>query len=119
MKTLVVAGGLFVLMGSCKKDTISSPNACTAANPLEEVAWLKQTKESLVCTDLYQYLIVKAIYRNQPVFYVNFSCPSCNYVFRATLLDCEGRAVRTFTSTEMQSFDKEVINRQVMYTCKP
>lgn len=121
MKKLIIVVNLLALFSGCKRDTITSQNACTAAKPLEEVTWLKTTKDGLKCTTVYYYSIVKAIYRGQTVFYVHFSCPTCDYVFRATLLDCLGKEVRTFSNTlaEMQAFENEVTNRQVLYACQP
>lgn len=121
MKKLLVVVHLLVLFSGCKKDTVASQNACTAAKPLEEVSWLKTTKDGLKCTSIVQYLIVKAMYQNQTVFYIQPVCPMCDIVFHITILNCEGKEIRTFTSSlaEMQAFDDEVKSRQVLYACQP
>lgn len=121
MKKLLVVLSFIALTSGCKKDAVNSQNACTAENPLDTVEWFRKTKNGLRCTNISQESLVQATYRNQLVFYVNFTCANCDYVFRATLLDCEGRKVRTFTNTltEMQDFENQVVNRQVLYICKP
>ena len=99
------------------KDYESFPS-CKYSNPLEDIAWLKEYKETLTDCSI-QISIFQATYKKQTVFYSALTDPSVNSVFEATSLwDCEGNDVRNFRGDEYEEFGKLVTNKVVLYRCK-
>lgn len=103
---------ILILILSCEK----SDNICNCNNPLEDLAWLKELKNSFTnCTC--EISIIQATYEKQTVFYVALTDPVCDGVFNVNLADCNGTIIKNYTTYD-QTFDNEVTNRKVLYRCK-
>ncbi len=115
MKTIFLFILISLVIISCeKKDT---QNACRSDNPIEEVTWLKEMKDSL--TNCYcEISIIQGTYKNQTVFFVAMTDPLCDGIDIPTLLDCYGNVVRQFTQEDYQEFYTDVTRDIVLYRCK-
>jgi hypothetical protein len=110
-KTSLIFVTLIMIL-SCEK----YDNTCNCDNPLEDIAWLKELKDSITnCTC--EISIIQAAYEKQTVFYVALTDPVCNGVFNINLTDCNGTIIKNY-SIHDQTFDNEVTNRKVLYRCK-
>ncbi len=87
-------------------------------NPLEDLTWLKELKESLKDSDV-QKTIYQASYKKETVFYLMVTDPRVRLAFGVTLWDCEGKVIREFKSGESEDFEKLVIDRVVLYEYIP
>lgn len=104
---------LIILMFSCEK----SVKVCNYNNPLEDLAWLKELKNSFTnCTC--QITIFQATYNKQTVFYYSVNDPRCDSVPQPiNLFDCAGETIKSYAPTE-QTFGDEVTNSKEIYICK-
>ena len=116
MKNLIIILFLFTGLISCDSKEETAPT-CEFTDPLEDLAWLKEHKESLKDCDI-QISIFQASYKNQTVFYSLITDPLANSVFGAALWNCEGEIVRTFDYNERDEFNELVTNTIVLYRCK-
>ena len=115
---ILILGILF--MGCTKDATVDTTNACTSANPIEEVGWLKSMKESIVNTkSACETSIVQGTYNNQTVFFTMITDPLCNSINMPTLYSCEGKVVRTFTEADYREFSEKVTSVKVLFRYKP
>ena len=107
---------LFIGLACCnKKDKPFS--TCEFSDPLEDLAWLKEFKETLTDCDI-EISIFQAIYNNDIVYYTAITDPRVNSVFGITLWNCEGDIVRIFDYDEADKFHNLVTDRTVLYRCK-
>jgi hypothetical protein len=104
----------FILF-SCEKSENSIP-ACSFQNPLEELDWLKEVKNSLTsCTC--QISILQGKYKGKTVFYIMNTDPVCNSVFHVVLWDCNGNVVKEYKPGQNDVFSSEVELVDNIYTC--
>jgi hypothetical protein len=100
------------LIISCEK----YDNTCNCENPLEDIAWLKELKNSM--TNCYcERSIFQATYNKQTVFYTVMTDPVCDGVINISLADCNGNILKTYTALD-ETFTNEVTERKVLYRCK-
>jgi hypothetical protein len=112
MKKVTLLFFAIILIMSCEKYN----NTCDCKNPLEDLAWLNDLKNSL--TNCYcEVSIFQATYNKQTVFYSSMTDPRCNGVINIAITDCNGSVLKTYTAID-DTFTNEVINRKVIYTCK-
>jgi hypothetical protein len=105
--------GLILL--SCEKNENTIPE-CNVNNPLEELDWLKDVKNSLTnCTC--QISILQGKYREKTVFYIMNTDPVCNSVFHVVLWDCNGDVVKEYKPGQFDTYSKEVELIDNIYTC--
>jgi len=103
-----------ILIG-CEKSENSIPD-CIVENPLEELDWLKDVKNSLTnCTC--QISILQGKYREKTVFYIMNTDPVCNSVFQVVLWDCNGNVVKKYKPGQNDIFSGEVELVGNIYTC--
>ncbi|WP_461636551.1 hypothetical protein [Labilibaculum euxinus] len=108
----------FATLTCCDHEDDESFPSCEYSNPLEDLAWLKEYKETLTDCNT-QISIFQANYKKHVVFYSALTDPRVNSVFEATTLwDCEGNTVRNFRGDEYEKFNKLVTSRVVLYRCK-
>ena len=113
MKLITSVLILFLGFSSCdasKNDT----SQCGVQNPLEDLAWLKEVKESLKDSDV-EKTIYQASYKKEAVFYLMITDPRVRLAFGVTLWDCEGKVIREFKSGEYEEFDTQVLNKIDLY----
>ena len=104
---------LFLGFSSCdasKNDT----SKYEAQNPLEDLVWLKELKESLKDSDL-EKSIYQASYKKETVFYLMITDPRVRLAFGLTLWNSEGKVIREFKSGEYEEFDTQVLNKIEIY----
>lgn len=119
MKTLTLLLVLFALTGSCKKESVAFDNACTTANPVENVAWLKAMKTSLdaVCKFGCAGALLRGTYQGQTVYFsLATGGPACDVGFGTKLFDCQGQLVKVYTFKDQSAFLAEVTNQTALYT---
>jgi len=104
-----------LILISCEKSENSIPD-CNVENPLEELDWLKDVKNSLTnCTC--QISILQGKYREKTVFYIMNTDPVCNSVFQVVLWDCNGNVVKEYKPGQNDIFSSEVELVDNIYTC--
>lgn len=117
MKQLGFLVILSVLIVNCSKDEKTPVTDCNTENPIEELGWLRELKDTLTnCTC--QISIIQGTYRNQPVFYLALTDPLCNGISIPTLFNCEGKPIKKYTADDFQNFSREVTLDSVLYSCK-
>lgn len=105
--------GLILL--SCEKSENSIP-ACNVENPMAELDWLKEVKNSFTnCTC--QFSILQGKYKERTVFYIMNTDPVCNSVFHVVLWDCNGNVVKEYKPGQNDIFASEVELVENLYTC--
>lgn len=110
---LIPIGFLF----ACENDGSSVQDACVSRDPMEEVEWLIELKNSLTnCTC--ETSIIRGKYLDETVFYVAITDPACLSIFAPTLYDCSGKIVRKFNDTGKDQDDLQKLHlEEVLYRC--
>jgi|WetSurSiteA1Bulk_404760.scaffolds.fasta_scaffold32153_2 hypothetical protein len=104
-----------LILFGCEKNENTIPE-CNVENPLEELDWLKEVKNSLTnCTC--QISILQGNYREKTVFYIMNTDPVCNSVFHVVLWDCNGDVVKEYKPGQFDAYSKEVELIDNIYTC--
>lgn len=102
---------------SCDMFDKSLKTECNLDNPIEDFAWLKAMKTTLTNCSC-ETSIIQGTYNNQTVFFIATTDPLCDGIDMPTLFDCNGGAVRTFTSADYRDFYDHVTRDKVLYRCK-
>lgn len=105
------------VISSCGKDENTGKSTCDLANPIEELPWLKEIKNSLTNCSI-EMSILQGTYKNQTVFYVSMTDPRVDAIQTATLLDCEGKVIEVIKPDKYQTFLDKVSNVKNLYRCK-
>lgn len=116
MKQIIIILICITTFTCCDNDHDDQVN-CEFSDPLEELSWLKEYKESLIDCNT-QISIFQAIYKKQIVFYSAITDPLANSIFRVVLWNCEGEAIKIFEYDKTEEFGKLVTNRTILYRCK-
>jgi len=117
MKHLFIILTFSILFASCSKEKDQNKQICILADPINELPWLKEIKNSLTNCSC-QISILQAIYDEQTVFYSAMNDPLCNSVQTYTLYNCDGKVVEVITSDKMQNFQAKVSEIKNLYQCK-
>lgn len=104
-------------IASCGKDENAGKTTCELSDPIEELPWLKEIKNSLTNCSC-EISILQATYKNQTVFYTAMTDPLCDGVQTIILLDCEGKVIRSIPNDDIQSFHENATNIKALYRCK-
>lgn len=115
-RTLIILITIFIV-ASCGKDENTGKSTCDLADPIEELPWLKEIKNSLTNCSC-EISILQATYKNQTVFYTAMTDPLCDGVQTITLLDCEGKVIRSIANDDIPSFHENATNIKALYRCK-
>lgn len=113
--TLVLLVIFFVT--GCGKEENANKSTCALTNPIEELSWLKEMKNSLTNCSC-EMSIIQATYNNQTVFYTLMTDPLCDGVQSIVLLDCKGKILKTFANSEISGYKDKETNMKVLYRCK-
>ncbi len=106
---------LAIIISSCS-DEESIPE-CNVENPMEELEWLKDVKNSIDnCTC--QVSIIQGRYKGSTVYYQLMNDPYCNSIFGTVLWDCNGSVVKTYGQNDLNAFGKEVEHEETLHVCK-
>ena len=119
MKTAILTLMISVVLLSCDKDEndIDTQNACNSDNPIEDISWIIEIKNSLTDCSC-EISIIQGTYNGQTVFFTALTDPLCDGIDTPTLFDCNGNAIRTFTMDDYQDFYNNVSRDKVLYRCK-
>jgi len=117
MKKLLLIFLPMLFVAGCVKDVKDTSSTCDLNDPIEELAWLKEVKNSLInCTC--EMSIIQATYNDQTVFYVAMTDPLCDGIQAVSLLDCEGKVVTNLTNNEYLGLKDSLTNIKILYRCK-
>ncbi len=105
------------IIASCGKDENTNKSVCDLTDPIEELSWLKEMKNSMTNCSC-KMSIVQATYNSQTVFYTMMTDPLCDGFQTIILLDCERKTVKTITNGEISSYKAKETNMKVLYRCK-
>jgi hypothetical protein len=109
----IFISGLILI--SCEKSE-NPNNDCNVENPLEELDWLKDVKNSLTNCAC-EISILQGKYKEKTVFYIMNTDPLCNSVFHVVLWDCKGEVVKEYKPGQNDIFSTEVELIDNIYTC--
>ena len=112
MKKLSFIFIVLIFLLSCEKND----NTCNCNDPLKDLAWLKELKNSLTNCSC-EMSIIQATYNKQTVFYQAMTDPLCDGIFPIVLLDCNGATVKSYESAN-QVTGNEISDRKTLYRCK-
>jgi len=106
-----------ILFASCSKEKDQNKQICNLADPINELPWLKEIKNSLTNCP-WQTAIIQAIYDGQTVFYTVMNDPLANSVQTYTLYNCEGKVIEVIPSDKAQNFRDNITDVKNLYQCK-
>jgi hypothetical protein len=106
---------LLLIQTGCKRDD-ENKTKCDVNNPLEELQWLTDIKNSLTNCSC-DVSILQGTYKEVTVFYIMVTDPVCNSVFHVVLWDCNGDFVKEYKPGEDDLFFAEVELVDNIYTC--
>jgi hypothetical protein len=116
MKNLFTGIALIVLFALACNDKKEAAVMTKSDNPLEELSWLKNMKDSLhdCACDM---SIFEAKYNNEVVYFKMMNDPLCNSVFNITLRNYKGDVVKTYGYQDVIVFSEDVTDMEKLYTC--
>jgi len=115
-RTFILLITIFII-ASCGKDENANKSVCNSTDPIEELSWLKEMKNTMTNCSC-EMSIVQATYNSQTVFYTIMTDPLCDAIQTIILYDCEGKVVKTIANNEIPSYKAEETNMKVLYRCK-
>jgi hypothetical protein len=106
----------FSVIGCC--DDKDAANACTASS-INDVPWIRNLKKSMTNCSC-EISLTQGTYQSQTVFFIVLTDPLCNGIDTPTRYDCEGKTIRSFTTSEedQQELADSVTRDKVIYLCK-
>jgi len=105
---------LILILFSCNSDDPPGSNACTSNDPINEIPWLVNLKNSIDncgCTTS----VMKGKYALRPVFFVHMNDPFCNNGGPMDLYSCEGKRIVTI---DVSDFTDLVQIETILYSCE-
>jgi hypothetical protein len=110
---------IVMLLLSCRKDGETHYRSnCGVQHPLTELDWLANLAQPCEETEQIGFVIYQAIYNDeQTVFFRSIVCAACDVVFKVTLLDCEGKVIKTYEEGDQNSFEAEVNSVETIFNC--
>ncbi|HEX2920186.1 MAG TPA: hypothetical protein VHO50_03375 [Bacteroidales bacterium] len=118
MKNLFLVIIVLFLLINCERSEKKEPvMSCNVENPLEDLPWLKELKNTLTgCTC--EISIIQALYQNETVFYTTLTDYLCDGVFHVELMDCSGAVIKEYNIGNAGLFNTEVTELNVIHKCK-
>jgi PBP1b-binding outer membrane lipoprotein LpoB len=117
MKHFFIILAISILFAGCSKEKDQNKQICNLADPINELPWLKEIKNSLTNCSC-QISIFQVTYDQQTVFYTAMNDPLCDGVQTYTLYNCEGKVVEVIPSDKIQAFQTKVTDVKNLYRCK-
>lgn len=117
MKHLFTILVFLFLIASCSKENDQNKQICNLADPLNELAWLKDLKNTLTNCSC-EISIIQATYKKQTVFYTAMTDMLCDGIQSYTLYSCEGKIIEVIPSDKIQLFMADVTDIKNLYRCK-
>ena len=105
---------ILAIAGACVEHDTRLMGACQAANPAEELPWLKIKITKLENSDIAKYwFITHGTYEDQPVFIVRNCCPFCDTI--TPVYNCDG--VLLFHLSNQQIGNEKIVWKPADYAC--
>ena len=92
-----------LLLLSCDVFDKQTNTELILANPMEDYAWLKGLKTTMTNCSC-EISIIQGTDNRRTVFFIALTDELCDGIDMPTLNDSNGKAVRTFTSTDYRKF---------------
>lgn len=107
------------LFNGCYKEEAQTPlSACECENPLEEIIWLREMKNSLSECDL-ETSIIQGYYNGHTVFYIYITDPLFDGIQIPILYNCAGEVERNFETNNLSEFYTSVAMDTILFKCEP
>ena len=106
-----------LLLAGCSKDNGENKQICNLADPINELPWLKEIKNSLTNCP-WQTAIIQANYDGQTVFYTASNDPLANSVQSYTLYNCDGKIIEVTQPEKLNDFLAKLSDVKILYQCK-
>lgn len=113
LATIVITLLLFI---SCSKEN-DQKQICSLADPINELPWLKEIKNSLTNCSC-EVSIIQATYKEQTIFYTAMTDLLCDGIETYTLYNCEGKVIEVIPFNEIVNFNKKITNVKNLYRCQ-
>jgi len=121
MKNIILGISIILALGSvsCTDDQKIESKVCKATESIDNVPWIVELKKSITNCQC-EISIIKGTYNGQTVIFVAITDPVCNSINTPTLYNCEGKEIRSFTSstTDQKELRDNVTWDSVLYRCK-
>jgi hypothetical protein len=121
MKRIILAISIILAFSfaSCTDDQKIDSNVCKATESIDNVPWIVDLKKSITNCQC-ENSIIKGTYNGQTAIFVAITDPACNSINTPTLYNCEGKEIRSFTSstTDQKELRDSVTWDSVLYRCK-
>ena len=106
-----------IILTSCNKDENTIPE-CDVENPLEELEWLKEMKDTCKSSgNICHTIIIHGLYKDESVYYTNLIGALCDPPFNIFLRDCNGDTIKKYKIGDNQKFQEEVEFVEILHTC--
>lgn len=114
MRTFFAFAFIAFLLGCDCETERTGPNACTSSDPINEIDWLIDMKNSIDNCSC-EISILKGTYKNSPsVFFLLMNDPLCNDTGLVKLFNCRGELITILPSAE---FVEQVVIDETLYSC--
>lgn len=117
MKNLFAILVLLVTVAGCSKENDRNKQICNLADPINELPWLKEIKNSLTRCGC-ETSIMQATYKEQTIFYTATTDLLCDGIETYTLYNCEGKVIEIITQDKIHDFYTKVTDLKNLYVCK-
>jgi hypothetical protein len=114
MKKGILLFSFLCLLSCSNDDNLPIISACNVANPIEDLAWLREQVVELKKTDsdLAQYFYIEqAEYQNESIFISNNCCPFCNTI--VPIYNCSGETIGLLGDEDFNL--SNISNRTIIY----
>lgn len=112
MKKYVLLFLYSAFLFSCSEN--EGPSVCGVENPVEDLAWIKETIEESQSNSLSQYsYLIQGSYKGETVFSWGSCCPFCNFI--VLVADCQGKVIEDASISEVKN--QKIIWKPVNSVC--
>lgn len=117
MKNLFAILVAMLVVAGCSKEQDQNKQMCKLSDPLTELAWLNDMKNSLTNCSC-EMSIIQATYKDQTIFYTAMTDMLCDGIQSYTVYNCEGKVVEVISSDKILSFQATITDVKILYRCK-
>lgn len=91
-----------------------NPTYCGVENPVEDLAWIKESIKESQSSSLSQYsYLIQGSYEGETVFSWGSCCPFCNFV--VMVQDCQGNLIEGVSLSEVKN--QKIIWKPENFAC--
>lgn len=117
MKNIITVLVSLFLIAGCSKEEVRNKQICNLADPINELPWLKEIKNSLTNCSC-EMSIIQATYKEQTIFYTKMTDLLCDGIETYTLYNCEGKVIEVIPFNEILNFNKKISEIKNLYRCQ-